>query len=349
MFDVTQLYTEKNAFKSYKEENLDLFPDFPSINFSQKILLDPQTGLLFDKKSNNATYISKSFVVNSNKNGIKSWIRSTPNFHLEEIKKKEIDERINSLQNYIKIISSKEIEILEPHFTYINLCFGTKYAYGHLVDLVLKLLYLPQKIANPCFLISDENGIKDIKEILKIVSDIDSAEFKLIKPSEKKLFFLENVIELKQVNGLCNFSNIKEYNLFLEKISKRFKNQTQEKDIFLIREPPLKRHILNALQLKECLKKNNITIIDGSETFLERAEILFNARAVCGYHGGLFLDTCFCKKNTRILEYAPVNRQIKCFLRMYKPSQNYYIKYLNTDKSFNVNLDIEEIMNFYIN
>lgn len=345
---IADLYTEICKFRSFQDENLDLNPNLPAMEVSVNLLLDPKTGLMFDGSTKQPSHISKTPTINSNKGYVRSWIRSVPGYSTNEIKQKELDERQALLSTYIYDVSHKNIEYLSSKYTYVNLCTGGKYAYGHLLDLFLKIMNISPNLKNVCFLISDEIGITDVQSIIKTLSQHENSIVKLISPAEKTVFFVPEVIEFKQTNGMCNFANIEEYNMFVTRILKKTTAPINSSNkVFLTRGLPLKRHIANFSDIKPILEDMGVHILYGNESFFERAWIVSQATHVCGYHGALFLDTSFCNKDAKILEYCPKLRPAKCFLRMYKEAKNYCMKFIDSDNNLNCSLNVDEILHFY--
>ena len=331
--------------RSYTEEGLDYYNTSICMLY-EEVVLDPRTNIcLLSNKT--FTPVSEVNYINTHRNNAKFWIRSEENYALKkhyilQERKKEFLE-LNLLNQF----KTTQTTCLSVEYTYVNLLTHGSYAYGHLLDITLRLFYLPKDILNVCFLVSPYANITDFEFIIKTLSGYQDAKFKVISSSDKNNYRISKIYELNQPNGITNFNTIENYNTFIN----LFINQTNTTKIkyklFLARISPLHRHIVNFNELEIELKKRGVLIMTGTESFLERVYLMGNSTHVCGYHGALFFDTCFCPTNARILEYAPQLRPAKCFLNMYKRCTEYYFKVINTSTDLNCVLDLEEILKFY--
>jgi hypothetical protein len=345
---IQNTYIEYCYCRSYKEEGIDWVPSCPDILYSNNNVLDPRTGICFNLDTREVTPISYTYAINYYNGHKRNWIRGNPNYQKPELRQSFIEERRVSIQQYISNIRINNIVHLSEDATYINLCIGSKYAYGHFLDYFIKLFYLPLDIKNIVFLVSSIDSIIDLEFILKSITNRDDIKLLLIEPSAKSIFRIPNLLELKQHNGICNFSNEEQYEQFINRLKQKVKLKPPlQQKIFLSRVSPLQRHIKNFDEIKKILEEHNIKIIYGNESFVERFNLMQHATHICGYHGALFFDTCFSNSNAKILEYAPKKRPVKCFLRMYKQCKNYFMKFIDTTDDFNCVLDIDEILHFY--
>jgi hypothetical protein len=346
MIEIEGLYTEKCKPKTYEEENLEFLEETELCTLYYDVLIDPTTSLCLHDIGK-VTPISETNYINTFEGLQKVWIRGTPNYATN--KQFILNERRSKFANsdIKQRILSKQIKQLDSEYTYINLLTSGSYAYGHLLDVTLKLFYLPKNIKNPCFLVSPHQNINNFEYIVKTVSGYQNATFQVIRSSDKFAYKANKMYELKQANGFTNFRDGEQYKTFISKFSKEITFTEKKYKVFLTRIPPTKRHIINFQELENKLREQGVIIISGKETFLERINLISNSTHVSGYHGALFFDTCFSPKDCKILEYAPIKRPAKCFLRAYKQCNNYYMKFIDTPDDLNCVLDIEETLAFF--
>ena len=344
---IPDLYTETAKVKSYAEENLDLYQSTPLCALYKNVLLDSATCLCIYGQ-NEITPVSETNYINTFDGYKKSWIRSVEGY--AKNKQQILEARKNNFLNsdIVSKIIVRPIEKLPAEYTYINLLSTNgSYAYGHLLDITLRLFYLPKNIQNPCFLVSPYANITDFEYIIKTLSGYSNAIFLPVKATDKIVYSIPYMYELKQANGITNFGTTEQYDKFIFTFLDIVNPTEEQHKVFLARVKPIKRHIINFDEIQKELINKNVCIVNGRESFLERVKLLSNSSHICGYHGALFFDTCFCPETAKVLEYVPLKRPAKCFLRMYKRCKEYYIKTLDTLDDLNCQMNIEEIFKFY--
>jgi capsular polysaccharide biosynthesis protein len=330
-------------FSPYEAKEFDLYPEIPYFQIEKKVVVDPRTGLAFRKDGTPAPISENAYLIN-NYGEKREWVRKDNKKSIET----RITERRIAAEAYYAKIKGQPIIELPPEFTYVNLLSPVgNYTYGHILENVLRLLELPA-LENLCCLVSSLKTIPHLGYWIQKLAPYPQIKILEIPNSVPFTYQCKTLVELKPQSGIVNFANEKQHQEVIKRlVPKECPSSNFGKKIFLTRNAPLSRHILNFDVLKQALEAAGVTIFYGNEPGRERIYAMSQATHISGYHGGAFLDTLFCNENARILEYCSTKKHAKCFLRLYKRSTHFYQKLVKTEDDYNAILPIEEILEFY--
>lgn len=337
-----------------KDTHIDLYPciaDYLEVN---NVIIDPATGLVFNEnfephKQTSLEYlwwVPPHFVTKDFKDIL---TRPVP----RDIVDKSTARREAHLYEHIQKI--KEIPITDlPDKEYVSLLtHHGRYAFGHIFDTLQKIFTLKQNGPlgeNTHYLVSNHDHINDFSMYLDILSEKNNVPYTTLKP-DGRLKFVKKCILIKPQQWPQNFADSSSYNFIYNAFCNYFKHHkpTEEKSrkLFLTRNPPVKRNILNFEELHKSLQEHDVDVVYGTESLADVFHYFNNATHICGYHGSLFSNHIFCKENTKILEYCAKNRPDGSISDKWRNTELYYQKYVEADAKHNTTLDIEEVLEFY--
>lgn len=242
---------------------------------------------------------------------------------------------------------------------YINLIHTfERYAFGHLLDTLEKILMLEKilptlQYERVCFLISDTSKISGGVHgyISYIQALLPNISFKVQEVKRGETLYTKNILTIKPLahpSCISSKENMLEIN---KRFIKKFKTSTPKKlfskKLFLTREHPLTRHIINSKSLHEHLLKNNISIISGNEQLEDVFHAFYNAEVIVGYHGASFIYQMFCEKNPKVFEINSSKRFHGSLSEKFFNIDNAYHINVDADVDHNVLLDTNHILELY--
>ncbi|CAB9495510.1 glycosyltransferase 61 family protein [Alteromonas macleodii] len=101
------------------------------------------------------------------------------------------------------------------------------------------------------------------------------------------------------------------------------------------------RGVINDNEVQEYLKGKGFVIIDGTEPLEKIYQYFSNANCVVAPHGSLLVNTIFCKRESKIIEFCPNNRPDFSFKNKHKDAFNYKHILLEGDESYNIKIPLE--------
>jgi len=358
MLKSTEVLKQKKRFDGIDNTTLDFFPDAPKVEFLHNAIIDPERCLCLDENYQPTKSSLRDYIGIYDENS-RNWIRSSKrvvdNGVTPQAIKQEKEIRELASYEYINnILFNKPIISLPDDKLYIKLISNHHNTYGHIFEDVFtklrsinvdEILKLNKRI---CFLLTKGDDVKDFDKWFYALLPIKEYDTIFISYRDKNLYFVPHVLDIKQSSVHCNLSNIEEFNWLNEKMHKAFYKPDHPKTkLFLTRIPPLRRGILNHEELHQKLKEIGVKILTGKESLEERYNAFYNATHICGYHGATMLHSYFSDENVRILEYVPKGMPAKCCGNMYKKTDSFYIRPIDTDKKLDVDLPIDEILEFF--
>jgi hypothetical protein len=338
--------------------NLDFFPDAPKAEILTNAYIDVKRGLCLDENFTPTKSSLRDYIALYDESNRRSWIRSCNRVKCEissaEAIRREALLREKEAFNYIETLKSKNVINLSKNKFYIKLTSNHFNSFGHIMeDVFTKIRKIPFneliKYNKPiCCLFSTGRDVEFFKSWLKALlpNNIKNIDFKFLL--NDKLYYVPYVLDIKQTTQHCNLSCIEEFNWLNERMHNIFYEPSSAKTkIFLTRVAPLRRHILNSNELHEKLKNIGVKIITGKEPLKERYNAFYHASHICGYHGAAMIHNYFSNEDVKILEYISNKKFAKCFAYMYKKTNSYCIKLIDTDEKLNAVIPINEIVDFY--
>lgn len=353
---IPEAILRKRYTPKLKNSHLDLYPEIEDLIIAENVYIDPATCLVFNEnfepyKQTSLEYLwwaPPHFVTKDFKNVL---TRPIPRELIQESTKK----REAVLNEYINTIRNQEVVSL-PDENYVSLLAQHGwYAFGHLFDFLQKIFTLKQHTlfdSDTHYLVSNYERINDFSLYLDIMSESSNVRHTMLK-SDKRLRFAKKCVLIKPQTWPQNFANVESYEFIYNSFCKYFNNhipkEQKNSKLFLTRNFPVKRNILNFAELHEQLQKHDISVLYGNEPISDMFYYFNNATHVCGYHGSLFANHIFCKPGTKILEYCAANRPDGSISDKWRHTELYYQKYVEADSKYDAILPIQEIIHFYYN
>jgi hypothetical protein len=352
--EICNAVLRKRYLPKLKDSHLDLYPDIEDIKTVENVLVDPATCLVFNQnfepyKQSSLEYLwwtPPHFVTKDFKHIL---TRPVP----KELVNEATKTREIFLEEYIQKIKAQPIVEL-PDENYCSLLSQSGwYAFGHIFDFLQKICILKKlNLFDPSvnYLISNHDKITDFNLYLDILSGQKNVSFTTLR-RDNKLRFVKKCTLIKPQHWPQNFIDLETYNFIYNSFCNHFKNYTPKdkktSKIFLTRNKPVTRNILNFEELHKALRENDISVLYGTEKFEDIFYYFNNATHVCGYHGSLFANHIFCREGTKILEYCAYNRPDASISDKWRNTEVYYQKYVEADSKYNAALNVEEILKFY--
>ena len=97
--------------------------------------------------------------------------------------------------------------------------------------------------------------------------------------------------------------------------------------------------MINEVEVEQLLHANGFITLRGTESLEEIVNYFYHAKTIIGYHGSLFANLIFSKKDCRVLEFCAKNREDHSFQLKYKIINNYQYTLVDADEKFNATLD----------
>ena len=102
--------------------------------------------------------------------------------------------------------------------------------------------------------------------------------------------------------------------------------------------------VINEEDVTTFLNDNGFKVIHGNEPLDETVRNFYNAKIVVGCHGPQFVNTIFCRPETKIIEYVPSNRINSSILNMHKHAQDYVCCSVESDENLNMHIPVDDLV-----
>lgn len=268
-----------------------------------------------------------------------------------ELRKKEVARRYEEILKETSTITKDDIanaKVLGPDIQAIY-AMGAHgwYPYGHLHDSLLRLYpWRSTKFDKPSVLCSKYNRVVDFPLHLKALGYGEDTifrtapKYRLIKVSN--LFF--GVNEARFWTTMTD----EQYAWLIEGYFKLFENDPRHDEqiegLYLSRNHVGRRGVINDDEVQDLLiNEYGFRTLTGEEGLLEIISLFARAKTIVGPHGSILVNTIFCRKDARVLEYCPNNRIDKSFLNKTKAVNDYSHILLNADDDYNITIDINDL------
>ena len=257
---------------------------------------------------------------------------------------KEILDKLN-------LNGGKQITKLEGEFIDLTHPFGF-YAFGHLFDTLQRLFVFKEILNNKNikFIISKDFKIKDFKKHLSALCQREINDDSLIRADSSDVFSISD-LHYGLSPSVPTQMTRESFIWIIESYFEYFKvtNTEPKYNLYLDRNHVSKnaRGVINNEEVLNFLKNKDFICIKGSEPLEDIIKYFANANYIVGSHGSLFANCMFCNSNTKILEFCPNNRKDLSFLYKLKLTQDYKQVLVEADDSYNIEIDIDIIKNYF--
>ena len=334
---------------NFRDTWLNMIDSPQSFHYIDDCYVDAKSGLIY--KDNDIFWeAANECLVWIGPKGTADWVVSDPRWQDRIHRLKIFADRMESLREYFrrKLNNSSVVSIDKECCLHLLHPFG-RYVPGHIFDTMQKLHIL--KINNlkiDSCLLSSSDEIIDFdfhKTVLGLSAFYDVKNHGDIYKVKRLLF-------INPVGHPTSFT--KDSFLFLRDSYFKALNISSEiypsRKIFLTRRSGVfKRNILNELEIEEHLFALGVTVVDGSETFIELANLFASASHIAGIHGSLFMNSIFGNRHAKYVEYCPHNRVVKTFADAYKFCDSYDFTIIKADENHNMTLSKKDLSDFYSN
>jgi capsular polysaccharide biosynthesis protein len=327
----------------FRDTWLNIFDSPMSHYYISDCIVDFETGLIY--KDGQIFWEA----ANENMTWYGGWISGDPRWMNRITRQELIAERMKKMTEYFenKIKEAENIPTFSEGTTLHLLHPFNRYVFGHIFD-TLQKLYVVEKenLHFDSVLLPKTHEIIDFEMHLNALNLQDKKQinggYGLVK-----INYLLVVLPVGHPTSFIPES----YLHIRNKYQKYFgvdTNPVADKKIFLTRRAGAFRRVLvNDAEVEAALKKEGILYFDGSETFKEIVEGFAHASHVAGVHGSLFTNNIYGNEKTKYLEYCPRSREVHTFHHQYKLCDDYQHTLVDCDKDFNIELNVNEILNFY--
>ena len=342
--------------EKFDETVFNLFPSNKAIFILSNVIVDIDTGLIFDPERNQIVWecANEALIFNDREPFI-----DHPGLACNDTRDKIIANRKENAKNYfLDKLQTAQLIDHECDFPVLHLLSSTsEYNYGHIFDVLQKIYTFDQITLNHfSVLLSSIRKLHNIDDHLSALFSEYKPKYYyynrdnlvkvktliFIRPPARPLYFIPEAFDFlrKKYLNYFNISDVSAPNL----------------NVFLLREQHLARSIENMAQLKNFLLSNNITVVTGSEPLKEQIEICVNAKRVAGTHGSSFINThIFCSEHTHFLELIPRSFLDKygddwsILKYQYKLSKNSYLQDSCADTGIHTDtvVDLNRLLHFY--
>lgn len=260
-----------------------------------------------------------------------------------------LESKISNILSYSQQLKSRYENLvrLEQNTEYIYLMhsFGW-YPYGHLHDTLQRAYWFrDSNVESYTALCSKPRRLIDFGKHLKAVGIT-----KYLTPKNLPAVFRVPVLHYgENVAPLTTFTQ-ESYDWMLKGYKKLFAQTntcSTPKKIYITRNhiKKDKRGVLNELEVVNFLKSKNFTIVNGSEDLETIYNYFSNAQIVVSAHGSGLVNTIFCTKSCRIIEYCPRNRVDYSFKNKLKAAEKFYHVIVDADENCNIKIDLANLNN----
>lgn len=220
------------------------------------------------------------------------------------------------------------------------------YPFGHLHDSLLRLFpWKNHYFKNPRILCSKYNRVVDFPLHLKAFGYDEStilqtaSKYRLIKVSQ--LYF--GVNEAPFWTGLTEAQYRWMLTGYLSLLTEGEKSLPEITGIYLSRNHVGRRGVLNDEDVQNFLKNKGFIVLTGNEDLKEIISLFYRAKTIVGPHGSIFVNTIFCKKDAKVIEFCPDNRRDYSFKGKKKLVENYQHILIKGDSDFNIKIDLNQL------
>ena len=344
-----------HIIEKFDETVFNLFPSNKAIFILSNVIVDIDTGLIFDPERNQIVWecANEALIFNDREPFI-----DHAGLACSDTRDKIIADRKENAKNYfVDKLQTAQLIDHECDFPVLHLLSSTsEYNYGHMFDVLQKIYTLDQiTLNNFSVLLSSIRKMHNIDDHLSALFSEYTPKYyyynrdnlvkvktlMFIRPPVRPLHFIPETFDFlrKKYLNYFNISDVLAPNL----------------NVFLLREQHLARSIENMDQLKEFLVANNITVVTGREPLKEQIEIFVNAKRVAGTHGSLFMNNIFCSEHTHFLELIPKSYVDKFgadwspWKYQHKLSKNSYLTDSCADTGMYTDtvVDLDRLLHFY--
>jgi hypothetical protein len=268
-----------------------------------------------------------------------------------ELRKKEVVRRYQEIVEEVKTITKEDVLNAKKLDSDVEAIYAMSahgwYPYGHLHDTLLRLYpWKDHEFTRPKVLCSKYHRVVDFPLHLKACGFNEDTifraaeKYRLIKVN--RLFFGVNeakfwtMITPQQYDWL-----IKGY---FELFDKDPRNEPPIEGLYLSRNHVGRRGVTNNEEVQQFLvQERGFKTLTGEESLLEIISLFSRAKNIVGPHGSIFVNTIFCRENTKIIEFCPENRIDVSFRNKTKLAQDYNHILKKADSDFNIEIDMDEL------
>lgn len=326
----------------YRDTWLNIFDSPNDYFYIKDCIVDFQTGLIYKD--------GQIFWEASNENIIwhKSWISIDSRWKNRIYRYELILERMREITSYFESKLNKDsIKKVDEGVVLHLLHPFNRYVYVHIFDTFQKLQVVNKyNLIFDSVLLAKSWEINDFDEHLKALK----LNEKTIIDSDSGLVEVKNLIFIKPVGHPTSFTE-DSYRYIRDLYFSYFnidRNIAPSKKLFLTRRPGVhKRSLLNDAEVEFALKKKGVQYLDGSESFPEALKLFASASHISGVHGAQFMNNIFAHETAIFREFCPRNRNVRTFYDQFKLCGDYQHILVDCDSKFNINIDVEELLNFY--
>ena len=268
----------------------------------------------------------------------------------EELRAKAVVARFSAVKEEINTITQDDIDNAKVIDSSKQAIYAIHahgwYPYGHLHDSLLRMYpWRDEKFSDPVVLCSKYNRIVDFPLHLKAFGYDESAifrtgpQYRLIKVA--KLYYGVNEARF------WTTSTQEQYAWMLKRYLGLLDDETRDlpsiEGLYLSRNHVGRRGVTNNDEVESYLKYKGFLTLTGDEGLLEIISLFYRAKVIVGPHGSIFVNTIFCKEDTKIIEFCPDNRRDFSFKGKTKLAQNYNHILVDADENFNIEIDLAEL------
>lgn len=268
-----------------------------------------------------------------------------------ELRVIEVERRFRDILSEIETITDDDIQgaislQADDEAIYAMSAHGW-YPYGHLHDSLLRLFPWRNTVfKRPKVLCSKYNRVVDFPLHLKACGFEEDTifrtapKYRLIKVP--KLFF--GVNEAKFWTTMTQA----QYEWLIEGYFSLFEQDPRTlqpiEGLYLSRNHVGRRGVINNDEVQDFLvREKGFLTLTGEEGLLDIISLFSRAKIIVGPHGSIFVNTIFCQKHAKIIEFCPRNRIDKSFLNKTKVADNYLHILKDADDDYNITIDIDEL------
>ena len=343
-----------HIIEKFDETVFNLFPSNQAIFILSNVIVDIDSGLIFDPERNEIVWecANEALIFNDREPFI-----DHAGLACIDTRNKIITERKENAERYFSSkLKTAQLIDHECDFPVLHFLSSTsEYNYGHIIDVFQKIYTFDQVALNHfSVLVSSVRKMHNMDDHLSALFSGHKPKYYyynrdnlvkiktliFIRPPVRPLHFIPETFDFLRKRYLNHF-NISDV-------------QIPNLNVFLLREKHLSRSIENMDQLKKFLLANNITVITGAEPLKEQIEIFVNAKRVAGTHGSCFVNNIFCSEHTHFLELIPQSyverfgEDWSAWRYQYKLSKNYSLdSCADTGMHTDTIIDIDRLLHFY--
>ena len=341
------------------KSRLNIFPNKPSVIELNNAYLDPFMPLIINSSKDAfeaAHCLAEAIYIYKNKQT--DWINRIPHRHqhlcYNASFNHEIEIRTKEINDYALSLPISGAKIYDDDRIYINLLrYSEINSFGHfLQEVLIKLKYIPASYLDKrlCYLFRPLINITDFKKWIKILSPTQNYDILTVNKEDKNILYFPKILDIKRPAPSAYFSKIEDYNYIRHNFQKHMgtKDAHCNNKIFFSRIAPYYRVVKNHNDLVKELEKIGVIFLYGNESLEFIYETINSASHICGYEGSMFTTaSLFCNPETSVLQYTPETRKLTSISQCCFASPYYFIKFIPTQPNWDVELPIDEILEFY--